>query len=119
MPPLRRSRDHGAAPLALLLVVGLALVLGLLFFMAAVMFLARVGGLDHAGPLPFVGLGGVFLWLVVAVVVVTLLYRASKEDEEAEDAGSDPAMEELRRAYARGDLSDEEFDRRRERLEGE
>ncbi|WP_435362939.1 SHOCT domain-containing protein [Haloarchaeobius sp. DYHT-AS-18] len=30
---------------------------------------------------------------------------------------SDSALDELRRAYARGDLTDEEFDRRRERLE--
>lgn len=29
----------------------------------------------------------------------------------------DPAMEELRTAYARGDLTDEEFEARRERLE--
>jgi len=36
------------------------------------------------------------------------------------DGGSrgrtDPAVEELRRAYARGDLTDEEYERRRERL---
>lgn len=32
---------------------------------------------------------------------------------------SDAAIEELRRAYARGDLSDEEFERRRETLDEE
>nr|WP_282594537.1 SHOCT domain-containing protein [Halomarina salina] len=30
---------------------------------------------------------------------------------------SDPALDELRRAYARGDLTEEEFETRRERLE--
>jgi putative membrane protein len=32
------------------------------------------------------------------------------------DGGEDEALAELRRAYARGDLSDEEYERRRERL---
>ena len=32
---------------------------------------------------------------------------------------TDPAIEELRAAYARGDISDEEFEQRRERLERE
>lgn len=33
--------------------------------------------------------------------------------------GSDGAMAELRRAYAKGDLTDDEFERRRERLQRE
>jgi putative membrane protein len=33
--------------------------------------------------------------------------------------GRDPAIEELRHAYARGDLTDEEYESRRERLERE
>ncbi|WP_338042744.1 SHOCT domain-containing protein [Natronococcus amylolyticus] len=32
---------------------------------------------------------------------------------------SDPALEALRVAYARGELSDEEFEKRRDRLRGE
>ncbi|MFC7097129.1 SHOCT domain-containing protein [Halobaculum marinum] len=35
------------------------------------------------------------------------------------DSGDDAALEELRRAYARGDLTDEEFETRRDRLERE
>jgi len=35
------------------------------------------------------------------------------------DDSSDPAVKELRAAYARGDLSDEEYERRRDRLETE
>jgi putative membrane protein len=42
-----------------------------------------------------------------------LLYRALTGDSQ------DSALEELRLAYARGDLSDEEFERRKERLERE
>lgn len=118
MLPRRPTRDRAAAPLVVA-VLGLVLLVALLFFLAAVMVLTRVsGGLDHMGAVPFVGFGGLFLWLVVAVVVLTLLYRASGEDE-GEAPGSDPALEELRRAYARGEVDDEEFDRRRERLERE
>lgn len=51
----------------------------------------------------------VLLVLSLLVVLAVLAYRATV-------ARVDPAVEELRRAYARGDLSDEEYDRRRERL---
>jgi len=44
-----------------------------------------------------------------------LLYRTLTADSEEGDA----ALEELRMAYARGDLSDEEFERRKETLERE
>jgi putative membrane protein len=52
-------------------------------------------------------------WIVGLLVVVGagyLLYRG------VSNSGHDPALEELRRAYARGDLSDEEFEERRQRL---
>lgn len=40
-----------------------------------------------------------------------LVYRAIARDS------TDPALEELRRTYARGDIDDDEYDRRRSRLE--
>lgn len=52
-------------------------------------------------------------WIVGLLAVVGvgyLLYRS------VSDRGTDPALEELRRAYARGDLSEEEFEERRRRL---
>jgi len=62
------------------------------------------------------------LWrlLVLAVLVGGgyLLYRAAVSDGTG-GAGADPAIRELRQAYARGDLTDEEYERRRERLEEE
>jgi len=42
-----------------------------------------------------------------------LVFRRMSETQTSQD----PAMEELRTAYARGDLTDEEFEARRERLE--
>lgn len=56
------------------------------------------------------------LLLLLAAVVAGgyLLYRALTRSD-----GEDAALEELRLAYARGDLSDEEFERRKETLERE
>lgn len=56
------------------------------------------------------------LWRLLFVAALVgggyLLYRAASDGE-----GRDPAIEEVRSAYARGDLSEEEYERRRERLE--
>jgi putative membrane protein len=54
------------------------------------------------------------LWLVAIVAGGYLLYRVF-----ARPSRDDSAIEELRLAYARGDLSDEEYERRRERLRAE
>lgn len=61
-------------------------------------------------------------WAVIGLVGLAivggfgyLLYRVSRADGEE----TDPALEELRAAYAEGDLSYEEFDERREQLEQE
>ncbi|WP_265109962.1 SHOCT domain-containing protein [Halosolutus halophilus] len=59
---------------------------------------------------------GIVMWLVFLLVILGigyLLYRAIQEPGDESDA----AIEELRTAYARGDLSEEEYENRRERLE--
>ena len=57
------------------------------------------------------------VWRLLLVVALVgggyLLYRTVAADRP------DPAIRELRQAYARGDLSEEEFERRRDRLEQE
>jgi putative membrane protein len=77
------------------------------------------GGMWGDGSLPvwLFGFAAVMQLAFLGVVAVGayLLYRAVTSDSEATDA----ALEELRQAYARGDLTDEEFERRRERLERE
>ena len=67
------------------------------------------------GWVPFVGVAMQFLFLLVLVLGAYLVYRAVAGDGET--GGSDPAIEELRSAYARGELSDEEYENRREALE--
>jgi putative membrane protein len=64
------------------------------------------------GWFPLVGLVMQLLFLLVVVGGAYLLFRAVAGDD-----GTDPAIEELRSAYARGDLNEEEYKRRREALE--
>jgi putative membrane protein len=52
------------------------------------------------------------VFLAAVVGVGYLLYRALV----GSDSGTDEALEELRHAYARGDLTDEEYEQRRETL---
>ena len=65
--------------------------------------------------------GATWPWLLAWAVHVALflglgylLYRALRGSATRR---TDPALEELRQAYARGDISEEEFEERRERLE--
>jgi putative membrane protein len=58
---------------------------------------------------------GQIVFLAILAFGAYLVYKAVITDGET----TDPALEELRRAYARGDLTDEEFERRREKLERE
>ncbi|KAB1197929.1 MULTISPECIES: SHOCT domain-containing protein [Haloferax] len=60
------------------------------------------------------GLFGQLLVLTVLVGGGIWLFRALNSGGSGDDA-----LEELRRAYARGDIDDDEFDRRRTRLEGD
>jgi len=68
-----------------------------------------------SGWMLIIGVGMQLLFLAVIVGAVYLGYRAIRKRDDV----SDPAVEELRAAYARGDLSDEEYERRRDRLETE
>ena len=99
-----------------LVVVLLAVVLLLPLVLMAFAFPMMGGWMMGPGPGGAVSVWGVTMMLVPLLVLVGLgyvLYRALAGD----GAGGDAALEELRMAYARGDLSDEEFETRRERLE--
>ena len=63
---------------------------------------------------PLWGLGMMLLFLVVLVGIGYFLYRFLTQGALSTN---DRALEELRVAYARGDLSREEFEERRESLE--
>ena len=58
----------------------------------------------------------IVMWLVILGIVLGggyLLYRVLRTPSDSPD----PAVEELRTRYARGELSDEEFEERRNRLQ--
>lgn len=62
---------------------------------------------------PVWGIGMMLVFLLVVLGVGYLLYRALTQGSLTAD---DPALEELRLTYARGELSREEFEQRREDL---
>lgn len=64
---------------------------------------------------PLVGMVVPLAFLLVLLGGGYLVFRRVSEAQTSRN----PAMEELRMAYARGDLSDEEFEKRRERLDRE
>ncbi|MFC7044725.1 SHOCT domain-containing protein [Halobacteriaceae archaeon GCM10025711] len=68
-------------------------------------------GSPMGGVTPLWTLGVPLVFVAVLVAVGYLLYRTV-----AGGTGADPALEELRMAYARGDLTDDEFEERRRRL---
>ena len=73
------------------------------------------GGMNGSGVLGI----WIVMWLVLLLILLGggyLLYRTlTRPDRDTTDA----AVEELRLAYAHGELSDEQFEERRERLRRE
>jgi len=74
-------------------------------------------GMWGGGPMPgwmfVVGIVMQLLFLAAIVGGGYLVYRVVT----GEQTDSDKALEELRRAYARGELTDDEYEQRKERLE--
>jgi len=74
------------------------------------------GGFGAGGTI--FGIVGQLGFLLLLVGGGYLLYRALTDGGNTNSLGPpDTAMEELRRAYARGEISDEEFETRRNRLQ--
>lgn len=110
--------------LRILLVVVAVIVLAPVLMMVFMMPMMGMWGWGHMadGGMWETG-GGAWMWLLVWLVMFAvvggigyLIYRVIRRSA---DSVSDPALEELRTAYARGDLSDEEYEERRERLQRE
>jgi putative membrane protein len=107
----------------LLVVVGVLVLFPMLFMGVGMMgFGTMMGGMWGGGMWGDGTMSGwsfaisiLFQLLVLAILVGGgyLVYRAATGGDD----GTDPAIEELRSAYARGDLTDEEYEQRREALE--
>lgn len=109
-------RSDGALRIVVI-VLAVLLLLPLVMVAFAVPMMGMTGMMGWwggtGGRLPWLwGVGMLLAWLVPLVGAGYLLYRAARSGSSA----ADPALEELRLAYARGDLSEEEFEERREKL---
>lgn len=101
-----------------LVIVGLAFVLvpfGMMLLITPMVGMWDGSHMWTGGMGPGTALGWLWplLWLVITVGVGYVLYSFFSVSSGQQ---VDSAVEELRAAYARGDLSDEEFERRLERL---
>lgn len=108
------------------LIVVALVALALLVFLPA-LFMGR-GMMGYRGPMMgwmygtnapgwmlFVGVLGQLLLVALVVGVGYMVYTTFVGTSSTK---TDTALEELRVAYARGDIDEDEFDRRRDRLEG-
>ncbi|WP_415378921.1 SHOCT domain-containing protein [Halosimplex sp. TS25] len=102
----------------IVVVLGVIVLFPLLMMVFAMPMMGMMGWWGNgmaSGLSPLWGLGMMLAWLVVLVGIGYLLYRGLVGGTGS-GALSDPALEELRLAYARGDLSEEEFEERRAKL---
>lgn len=85
----------------------------ILLAVAVIVLLPLLAGGGMMGGVGMVG-GGMFLWpiLLIGLIVVLVLGLG----DHAETGDTDQAMTVLRERYARGELSEEEFEERRRRL---
>jgi len=119
---MSRSSTDNQLVVLVLVVLGAVVILPLVFMGFGMMgFGPMMGGMwgGHMwgdGTVPgwmvLVGVLMQLLFLAAIVGVGYLIYRAV-----ATSTGTDGALEELRLAYARGDLTDEEYEQRKDALE--
>lgn len=105
----------------LLLVLAVLFLLPVLLMLLAVPMMGLWGGGHMWTWNGTAGIGwlAVLLWLFPLAVILGVGYLLYRVLVGPSSRRSDRALEELRVAYARGELSDEEFETRRERLRRE
>ena len=105
----------------LLLVLAVLFLLPVLLMLLAVPMMGLWGGGHMWAWNGTAGIGwlAVLLWLFPLAVILGVGYLLYRVLAGSSSRRSDRALEELRVAYARGELSDEEFETRRDRLRRE
>ena len=115
------SVDHTSDGLlrAVLLVLAVIVLLPVLMMVFAMPMMGMMGwwwnGGMAGGLSPLWGVGMMLVWVLVLGGSGYLLYRGFA-GRAGSSGTTDPALRELRMAYARGDLSEEEFEERRTKL---
>lgn len=115
-----QSTDDGALRLVLI-VIALIILAPLLIMVLAVPMMGiwgtgMMGSYGDIGVSPLWSIGMTVVWLVVFIGGGVLVYRLLARSKEP---AREPAIQELRLAYARGEITDEEFEERYRRLGGE
>ncbi|WP_276252377.1 SHOCT domain-containing protein [Haloarcula rara] len=104
---------------AVLLVLAVIVLLPVLTMALAMPMMGMMGwwwnGGMASGFSPLWGIGMMLVWVLVLGGIGYLLYRAFA-GRTTSSTRTDPALRELRVAYARGDLTKEEFEERRSKL---
>ncbi|NOY16943.1 MAG: SHOCT domain-containing protein [Gammaproteobacteria bacterium] len=64
------------------------------------------------------GFGGIFMWIfwILIIVAIVALFRGMSNSRSGTSSSEGP-IEILRKRYANGEISDEEFEHRRKELE--
>jgi len=101
---------------AVLLVVAVIVLLPVLMMVLAMPMMGWWWNGGMAGGLsPLWGVGMLLVWVLVLGGIGYLLYRGFA-GRAGSSGTTDPVLRELRMAYARGDLTEEEFEERRAKL---
>lgn len=118
-PKRTRSGEQDILRLVVL-VVGVLLLAPLLMMVFMMPMMGMMGWWWGDGMMggmsPLWGIGMMLFWLVVLLGIGYALYRGVASGV-GPASKVDPALEELRMAYARGELTEEEFEERREQLQ--
>lgn len=63
------------------------------------------------------GFGGLLMWILLAILVVIVVYLAFRQQGTGRsDTPSETPLEILKRRYAKGEISEEEYERMRDKL---
>ena len=98
----------------------------LIFIRPAVLTLFFFGCMHHPSDQSMrawdhmMGFGGMFMWLIlliVAGIIVYFVYNRSKGTGNSTDPAAERPVEILKRRYARGEISKEEFERLKKEIE--
>lgn len=114
------QRSNDSLLRIVVVVLGVIVLLPVLMMALMMPMMGMMGWSWHdgvaGGMSPMWGIGMMLVWLVVLLGIGYLFYRGVASGFRRNGV-SDPALEELRLAYARGDLTDEEFEERHARLQ--
>lgn len=113
--PTRDASWSSTLVRGILLVLAVLILVPILMMMFMMPMMGLMGGMwgTEMTMSPAWGFGMMLLFLLVLAGIGYVLYRVFTGERVAP---TDPALEELRIAYARGELTQEEFEQRREDL---